>query len=235
MINNIAKVVFVRHGESQWNYENRFTGWEDIDLSNQGCIEAKNAGLLLKRHRYLFDYSYSSVLTRAIHTLWIILYTLHQTWIPVEKSWRLNERHYGALQGLNKDNTTKKYGIDMVENWRRSYLAIPPQIDIHDKRFPGNDPRYSQVNITDLPIGESLQLTEKRVVPYWKNTIIPNMKKNKFILIVAHGNSIRAMIKFLNCLSEKDIFYVNIPTASPLVYEFNHNMNIIKSYYLSQM
>ncbi|MCR3755236.1 MAG: 2,3-bisphosphoglycerate-dependent phosphoglycerate mutase [Candidatus Westeberhardia cardiocondylae] len=227
------KIVLVRHGESKWNYENKFTGWTDIDLSEKGKLEAKNAGFLLKKHKYFFDFAYTSYLKRAIHTLWIILDVLDQAWISVEKSWKLNERHYGKLQGLNKYDTIKVYGKDIVKKWRRSYSVLPPKIDINDKQFPGKDIRYSNINIDELPTGESLQLTEHRVIKYWNEIIIPRMKISKCILITAHGNSIRAIINFLSCLNENELINLNIPTATPFVYEFDSNIKVINSYYLS--
>ncbi|CEN32199.1 2,3-bisphosphoglycerate-dependent phosphoglycerate mutase [Candidatus Westeberhardia cardiocondylae] len=229
---NITKLVLIRHGESQWNYENKFTGWTDIDLSETGKIEAKNAGILLKKRGYFFDFAYTSLLKRAIHTLWIILDELDQAWIPVEKSWKLNERHYGSLQGLNKDKIIMKYGEKQVKQWRRSFSVSPPKIDNKDDRFPGNDIRYSKLNVKKLPKGESLRSTVNRVIPYWKKNIVLKIQENKRVIISAHGNSIRAIIKFLNNLNEKEILNLEIPTGIPYIYEFENNLNIIRHYFL---
>lgn len=227
-----TKLVFIRHGESIWNKENRFTGWTDIDLSDEGRTEAKQAGKILKDQGFQFDFAYTSVLKRAIHTLWIVLDELNQPWLPVEKSWRLNERHYGALQSLNKTETAKKYGKEQVRQWRRGYIETPPHITNSDYRFPGNDPRYSNLNINDLPTSESLALTVKRVIPYWNESIVPKIKIGNRVIIIAHGNSIRAMIKFLENLNEVEILELNIPTGMPLIYEFNENMIPVNNYYL---
>lgn len=228
---NTLKLVFVRHGESQWNQENRFTGWVDIDLSDKGYNEAKHAGKLLKNNGFIFDYGYTSVLKRAIHTLWIILDQLNQAWLPIKKSWQLNERHYGALQGLNKDEAAKKYGYATLQKWRRSFDSIPPS-NIKNLKFLGtNDIRYN--NICNLPNGESLELTLNRIIPYWNTVIMPKIKNNKRVIIVAHGNSIRSIIKFLNHLSDSEIFNVEVPTGIPLVYECDEYINPIRHYYLS--
>lgn len=228
----ITKLVLIRHGESQWNNENRFTGWTDIDLSDKGRTETKQAGQVLKAKGYLFDFAYTSVLKRAIHTLWGILDELDQAWLPVEKSWRLNERHYGALQGLNKAETAKKYGDEQVKQWRRSFAITPPELTRDDERFPGHDARYANLTAAELPTTESLALTIDRVIPYWNKIILPRMQSGKRIIIAGHGNSIRAMVKFLDNLSEEEIIELNIPTGIPLVYEFNDNMKPIKHYYL---
>ncbi|QIQ41891.1 MAG: 2,3-diphosphoglycerate-dependent phosphoglycerate mutase [Buchnera aphidicola (Microlophium carnosum)] len=226
------KVVLIRHGQSEWNELNQFTGWHDAELSEQGRNEAKSAAILLKKEKFYFNCAYTSVLKRAIHTLQYILDELNQTWLSVKKSWRLNERHYGSLEGLNKDEVIKKYGKQKVLLWRRSFNIIPPQINIQDKRFPGNDLRYSHLNIDDLPLGESLELTAKRVIPYWNKIIYPQLKKNKKILIVAHGNSLRALIQYLNKIDNKEILELNIPTAKPIILDFDKNNNSTKWYYL---
>lgn len=236
-MHNITKLVLMRHGESEWNKENRFTGWVDIDLSEQGRIEAENASKILKDNSFVFDYGYTSMLKRAIRTLWIILDHLDQLWLPINKSWYLNERHYGMLQGLNKNEAIKKYGYNKIQQWRRSFNVTPPPYNkiINDKnhRHIGTDDiRYKNIHADFLPNGESLEITMKRVVLYWNNVIIPKIKNNKIIIIVAHGNSIRSIIKFLNNLSAEEIFKINIPTGSPLVYEFDKNANPVKNYYL---
>ncbi|WP_295164441.1 2,3-diphosphoglycerate-dependent phosphoglycerate mutase [uncultured Buchnera sp.] len=229
------KLVLIRHGQSKWNNLNKFTGWHDIELSQNGKNEAQKAGLLLKKENFFFDYAHTSMLKRAIHTLRYILDTLNQSWLPVQKSWRLNERHYGALEGLNKDEMTKKYGEEQVNLWRRSFDIIPPQIKLKDKRFPGNDVRYANIETDKLPLGESLQLTAKRVIPYWNEFILPQIQKRKKVLIVAHGNSLRALIQFLNKIDNKKILELNIPTAIPIVLEFNEECIPIKWYYLKSI
>ncbi|MBK4775305.1 2,3-diphosphoglycerate-dependent phosphoglycerate mutase [Candidatus Pantoea edessiphila] len=228
----IIKLVLLRHGESLWNQENRFTGWTDIDLSNKGHIEAKDAANILKKEGFVFDFGYTSMLKRAIHTLWYILDELDQTWLPVEKSWHLNERHYGALQGLNKIETIKKYGQEQVEQWRRSFSMFPPKITKSDNRFPGYDLKYASLQPEQLPLSESLESTFNRVVPYWKNNILPLVKRGNKVVIVAHGNSLRALIKYLDNINDKEIMKINIPTANPIIYEFATNFKIIKRYYL---
>ncbi|WP_331828228.1 2,3-diphosphoglycerate-dependent phosphoglycerate mutase [Candidatus Blochmannia sp. SNP] len=230
---NITKLVLIRHGESQWNKENRFTGWVDIDLSEKGRTEAQCAGQTLKKNKFFFNYGYTSVLKRAIHTLWIILDQLDQAWLPIEKSWRLNERHYGTLQGLNKDEAVKKYGYETIQKWRRSFDVVPPNICEHNQFIATNDNRYHDINTNELSKGESLALTLNRVIPYWNNSIFPHIKNNKNLIIVAHGNSIRAIIKFLNNLNESEIFQINVPTGVPLIYEFDKNTNLIQYYYLN--
>ncbi|CAL4043085.1 2,3-diphosphoglycerate-dependent phosphoglycerate mutase [Buchnera aphidicola] len=229
-----TKLILIRHGESQWNALNKFTGWEDIDLSSKGEKEAKNAAKLLKLKEFTFDIAYTSMLKRAIHTLWFILKDLNQSWIPINKSWRLNERHYGSLQGLNKLETVKKYGIEQVKKWRRSFDSIPPEVNILDKRFPGNDIRYTNLKSNQLPVSESLELTINRVIPYWNNIILPCLKQNKKIIIVAHGNSLRALIKYLNNIDNDKILKLEIPTAAPIVYEFNKKFEPIKYFYLKK-
>ncbi|HMI76977.1 MAG TPA: 2,3-diphosphoglycerate-dependent phosphoglycerate mutase [Buchnera sp. (in: enterobacteria)] len=229
------KLILIRHGESTWNKLNKFTGWKDVNLSIQGKIEAKLAGQLLKSKGFSFDYAYTSMLKRAIHTLWYILKDLNQSWIPVEKSWCLNERHYGSLQGLNKLETEKKYGSEQVKKWRRSFNTIPPKLALSDHRFPGNDIRYANLNNSQLPTAESLECTVKRVVPYWKNHILPNLKNNKKIIIVAHGNSLRALIKYLDNIDNDSILDLDIPTGTPIVYEFNEKYQPIKYFYLKNL
>lgn|SRR5574338_711885 len=226
------KVVLLRHGESIWNQENRFTGWTDVDLSEKGLSEAKKAGEVLLAEGYKFDIAYTSVLKRAIRTLWITLDGLDLMWIPVIRHWRLNERHYGALQGLNKAETAKKYGEEQVKIWRRSYDIQPPQLDKNDERFPGKDSRYADLNENELPLTECLKDTVARFVPYWENTIAPMVKSGKRVLITAHGNSLRALVKYLDNIPEKEIVELNIPTGIPLVYELNEDLKPIKHYYL---
>ncbi|HEX7357687.1 MAG TPA: 2,3-diphosphoglycerate-dependent phosphoglycerate mutase [Ignavibacteriaceae bacterium] len=226
------KVVLLRHGESIWNQENRFTGWTDVDLSEKGLSEAKKAGEVLLAEGIKFDIAYTSVLKRAIRTLWITLDGLDLMWIPVIRHWRLNERHYGALQGLNKAETAKKYGEEQVKIWRRSYDIQPPQLDKNDERFPGKDSRYADLNENELPLTECLKDTVARFVPYWENTIAPMVKSGKRVLITAHGNSLRALVKYLDNIPEKEIVELNIPTGIPLVYELNEDLKPIKHYYL---
>jgi len=226
------KVVLIRHGKSEWNNLNKFTGWHDSALSEQGKNEAKSAAILLKKEKFFFDCAHTSVLKRAIHTLRYILDELNQSWLSVKKSWRLNERHYGALEGLNKDEVIEKYGEQKVLLWRRSFNIIPPQIDIKDSRFPGNDIRYSNLNINDIPLGESLEITAKRVIPYWNKILYPQLKNNQKILIVAHGNSLRALIQYLNNIDNQEILKLNIPTATPIILYFNKKNNLIKWCYL---
>ncbi|CAL4322837.1 2,3-bisphosphoglycerate-dependent phosphoglycerate mutase [Buchnera aphidicola (Protaphis terricola)] len=226
------KLVLIRHGESEWNKLNKFTGWHDVKLSKNGKIEAKKTGLLLKQKKFFFDCAYTSMLQRAICTLQYILDQLNQNWISVRKSWHLNERHYGDLEGFNKDEITQKYGYKQVLLWRRSFHVSPPKINIKDKRFPGNDIRYSNINIDKIPCGESLEDTVQRVIPYWKKSIYPKLKKRKKILIVAHGNSIRALIQYLNKIDNKKILELEIPTAAPIVLEFNEKYIPTQWYYL---
>lgn len=233
----ITKLVLMRHGESEWNKENKFTGWVDIDLSDTGRIEAQRASEILKKNNFIFDYGYTSVLKRAIHTLWIILDHLNQAWLPIKKFWYLNERHYGILQGLNKNEAIKKYGYETVQQWRRSFNSTPPPYIIVDtyknnQYHTTKDMRYKNINPAVLPNGESLELTMQRVAICWNNYIIPKIKKNKSIIVVAHGNSIRAIIKFLDNLNSSEIFKINIPTGMPIVYEFDKDANPIQHYYL---
>lgn len=226
------KVVLLRHGESLWNKENRFTGWTDVDVTKKGLQEAKKAGEVLKTEGFKFDIAYTSVLKRAIRTLWIVLDELDLMWIPVINNWRLNERHYGALQGLNKAETAKKYGEEQVKIWRRSYDIQPPALDKNDERYPGKDPRYADLKENELPLTECLKDTVARFVPYWEGTIAPMVKSGKRVLITAHGNSLRALVKYLDNIPENEIVELNIPTGIPLVYELNENLKPIKNYYL---
>jgi 2,3-bisphosphoglycerate-dependent phosphoglycerate mutase len=226
------KVVLLRHGESDWNKENRFTGWTDVDLSEKGIAEAKKAGELLLKEGYTFDVAYTSVLKRAIRTLWLVQEGMDLMWIPVHISWRLNERHYGALQGLNKAESAAKMGEEQVHIWRRSYDVPPPALTPDDPRFPGNDPRYKNVAKEDLPLTECLKDTVKRFLPYWYETIIPAVKSGKKVIIVAHGNSLRSLVKHLDNISDEEIVGLNIPTGIPLVYELDDDMKPIKHYYL---
>lgn len=226
------KVVLLRHGESIWNKENRFTGWTDVDLSEKGRDEAKKAGQILKREGFLFDIAYTSVLKRAIRTLWMVLDEMDLMWIPVVRNWRLNERHYGDLQGLNKAETAKKFGDEQVKIWRRSYDIQPPALKKNDERYPGKDPRYSELDELELPLTECLKDTVERFVPYWEKTIAPTVQSGKKVIIAAHGNSLRALVKYLDKVSEKEIVELNIPTGIPLVYELKEDLTPIKHYYL---
>jgi len=226
------KVVLLRHGQSTWNKENKFTGWVDVDLSEKGIVEAKEAGKVLKDEGYSFDIAFTSVLKRAIRTLWIVLDELDLMWIPVVRHWRLNERHYGALQGLNKADTAAKYGDGQVKIWRRSYDTQPPALEKNDERYPGNDPRYSELTDSQLPLAECLKDTVERFVPYWEETIAPVVKDGKKVIIAAHGNSLRALVKYFDDVPENEIVGLNIPTGVPLVYELDENLKSIKSYYL---
>ncbi|MDQ1237716.1 MAG: 2,3-diphosphoglycerate-dependent phosphoglycerate mutase [Wigglesworthia glossinidia] len=228
-----TKLVLMRHGTSIWNDQDRFTGWADISLSEKGKCEVKYAGKILKSFGYLFDFAYTSLLKRAIHSLWIILKEIDQSWIPIEKSWRLNERHYGALQGLSKNEIQKKYGSMQLKEWRRGFLSIPPKLNINDIRFPGNDPRYLHLKLTDqIPTAESLKTTIDRIMPYWQKKIFPKLKNKNKLIIVAHGNSIRAIIKLLDNLDENQIIKLNIPTGIPLIYEFDEYTCPKKHYFL---
>jgi 2,3-bisphosphoglycerate-dependent phosphoglycerate mutase len=226
------KVVLLRHGESQWNLENRFTGWTDVDLTPKGEEEAKTAGVLLKQEGFEFDIAYTSVLTRAVRTLWIALTEMNMVWIPIINSWRLNERHYGALQGLNKAETAQKYGDEQVLIWRRSYDTQPPALTPDDPRYPGSDRRYFDLTNEELPLTECLKDTVARFLPYWHETIAPAIKSGKRVLIAAHGNSLRALVKYLDNVSEEEIVGLNIPTGVPLVYELDEYLKPIRSYYL---
>ena len=228
----MIKLVLQRHGESTWNKENRFTGWTDVDLSKKGTLEAKKAGQVLKEHGFIFDVAFTSVLKRAIHTLWIVLYEMDLMWIPVYNSWRLNERHYGALQGLNKAETAAEFGEEQVLLWRRSYNIRPPSLEKTDPRYPGSDPRYKDLDENDIPVTECLQDTVRRVLPYWHETIVPVIKSGKRAIISAHGNSLRALVKYLDNISDDEIVGLNMPTGIPLIYELEDDLRVIKSYYL---
>ena len=226
------KLVLVRHGQSTWNLENRFTGWTDVDLSELGRAEAIEAGNLLREGGYDFDIAYTSVLKRAIKTLGIIQDVMDLNWIPVVRAWQLNERHYGSLQGLNKAETAEKFGEAQVKIWRRSYDIPPPALDLSDERHPKFDRRYASLTPEQLPATESLKITLERVLPYWHSTLVPEIKSGKRILVAAHGNSIRALVKYLDHISEADITELNIPTGLPLVYELDKELKPIRHYYL---
>jgi 2,3-bisphosphoglycerate-dependent phosphoglycerate mutase len=226
------KVVLLRHGQSTWNQENRFTGWTDVDLTDQGRAEAEQAGKLLKEQGFSFDLAFTSVLTRAIRTLWIVLDEMGLMWIPVRRAWELNERHYGALQGLNKAETAAQHGEEQVKIWRRSYDMPPPLLEKADPRWPGNESRYDWVPKELLPLSESLKDTVDRVVPFWQSTLVPELQAGKKLVVVAHGNSLRALIKHLDGIPDDEIVEMNIPTGIPLVYELDENLKPIKNYYL---
>ena len=228
----MTRLVLIRHGESSWNLENRFTGWTDVDLTEKGIKEAHQAGQLLKEEGYTFDLAHTSVLKRAIRTLWIVLDETDLMWIPVYRCWRLNERHYGALQGLNKKDTADKYGMEQVHLWRRSYDIPPPSLEKTDERFSGGDPKYAGLSSEDLPLGESLKNTLERVLPFWHKTIATDLRAGKRVLIVAHGNSIRAMVKYLDDIPDNVITELNIPTGIPLVYELDDDLHAINHFYL---
>jgi 2,3-bisphosphoglycerate-dependent phosphoglycerate mutase len=226
------KVVLLRHGESDWNRENRFTGWTDVDLSERGREEARAAGRLLGKEGYAFDYSFTSVLKRAIRTHWIVLDEMDLLWIPVQRSWRLNERHYGDLQGLNKAETAAKFGEDQVKIWRRSYDIPPPRLSPDDPRHPRFDLRYKDLSGAELPDTECLEDTVARFLPYWHETIAPCVRAGKKVLVAAHGNSLRALVKYLDGISDRDIVELNIPTGIPLVYELDDNLKPLRHHYL---
>ncbi|MFC7298508.1 2,3-diphosphoglycerate-dependent phosphoglycerate mutase [Herminiimonas aquatilis] len=226
------KIVLMRHGESTWNLDNRFTGWADVDLTEKGCAEAKHAGKLLREAGFTFDLAYSSVLKRAIRTLWITLDEMDLMWIPVVCDWHLNERHYGALQGMNKAETAKQYGADQVLQWRRSYDIPPKPLAEDDPRTMYNDPRYAALKREQIPLGECLKDTLLRVEPYWNDTIVPSIRAGKQIIISAHGNSLRALIKILDGISDQDIVSLSIPNGRPIVYELDENLKPIRHYYL---
>jgi 2,3-bisphosphoglycerate-dependent phosphoglycerate mutase len=228
----MKRIVLLRHGESIWNQENRFTGWYDVDLAEKGMNEAREAGRLMKAQGFTFDLAYTSVLKRAIRTLWLALDQMDLMWIPVTKSWRLNERHYGALQGLNKAETAAKFGDEQVLVWRRSYDIPPPALEKNDERYPGQDPRYTGLSEQDLPLTECLKDTVERFLPYWHDTIAPQVKAGKQVIITAHGNSLRALVKYLDNVSDQDIVGLNIPTGIPLVYELTDELKPIRHYYL---
>lgn len=226
------KLVLLRHGESKWNKENRFTGWTDIDLTEKGIEDAKNAGKLLKKEGFTFDVVYTSMLKRAIHTLWNVLDEMDLAWVPVYRSWRLNEKSYGDLQGLNKAETAQKYGENQVLRWRRSFDVRPPELDITDERHPVNEVKYSTIEKSLLPAAECLKDTVERFLPYWNKTIKQSILKQQKVLIVAHGNSLRALVKSLDNISDEDIITLNIPTGIPLIYELDKELRSIKHYYL---
>ncbi|MGQ0733556.1 MAG: 2,3-diphosphoglycerate-dependent phosphoglycerate mutase [Acidobacteriota bacterium] len=225
-------LVLLRHGESTWNKENRFTGWTDVDLTEQGCAEAREAGRLVKEQGLLFDVAFTSVLKRAIRTCWIVLDELDQLWIPVVRSWRLNERHYGALQGLNKAETAARHGAAQTKLWRRSYDIPPPPLEPDDPRHPTRDPRYTLLPPSDLPRTESLKDTVARFLPYWDDVVGPSIRSGQRVLIVAHGNSLRALVKHLDQIADADIVHLNIPTGIPLVYELDDELRARSSRYL---
>lgn len=228
----MKRVVLLRHGESIWNQENRFTGWYDVDLTDKGLHEAREAGRSMKEQGFVFDLAYTSVLKRAIRTLWLALDEMDLMWIPVTQSWRLNERHYGALQGLNKAETAAKFGDEQVLVWRRSYDIPPPALDKGDSRYPGQDPRYAGLSDRELPLTECLKDTVERFLPYWHETIAPQVKAGKRVIITAHGNSLRALVKYLDGVNDQDIVGLNIPTGIPLVYELDDDLKPIRNYYL---
>jgi len=226
------KLVLLRHGESEWNQENRFTGWHDVDLTAKGEEEGRRSGRLLQDEGFAFDVVYTSLLKRAIRTMWLALEELNQTWVPVHREWRLNERHYGALQGLNKAETAAKHGEDQVLIWRRSYDIPPPALDPDDERHPGKDRRYANLPAENLPLSECLKDTVERFMPLWQDTIAPVVQEGKSVLIVAHGNSLRALVKYLDGVSEEDIVGLNIPTGMPLVYDLDADLRPLGRRYL---
>ncbi len=228
----MKKLVLLRHGESIWNRENRFTGWIDVDLSERGREEAKKAGHLLREEGFFFDLAFTSVLKRAIRTLWIVLDEMDLMWIPIQLSWRLNERHYGALQGLNKAEMAAKYGEEQVLLWRRSYDVAPPPLDKTDERYPGRDPRYQDLDEKDIPVTECLRDTVTRFLPYWHGAIAPAVRSGKRVLISAHHNSLRALVKYLDEIPDDEVMHLNIPTGIPLVYEFDEDLKPLRRYYL---
>ncbi|EMK1045734.1 2,3-diphosphoglycerate-dependent phosphoglycerate mutase [Listeria monocytogenes] len=228
------KLVLIRHGQSEWNKLNLFTGWHDVDLSQEGVVEAMTAGKRTKEAGLEFDVAFTSVLTRAIKTLNYVLEESDQMWVPVHKSWRLNERHYGALQGLNKQETAEKYGADQVQKWRRSYDTLPPLLEENDERQAKNDRRYQLLDTHAIPSGENLKVTLERVIPYWMDTIAPEIKEGRRVVIAAHGNSLRALVKFLEGISDDEIMDLEIPTGVPLVYELNDDLKPVNKYYLDK-
>jgi 2,3-bisphosphoglycerate-dependent phosphoglycerate mutase len=228
----MKKLVLLRHGESTWNRENRFTGWTDVDLSERGIQEAQSSGRILRKEGFVFDVAYTSLLKRAIRTLWIALDEMDLMWIPVHNSWRLNERHYGALQGLNKAETAAKFGEEQVLIWRRSYDTRPPALDENDERHPRLDIRYAKLKPEELPRTECLKDTVERFLPYWHETIAPGVRSGERVIIAAHGNSLRALVKYLDNVSDDKIIGLNIPTGMPLVYELQDDLKPVRSYYL---
>lgn len=230
----MKKIVFIRHGQSIWNLENRFTGWTDVDLSEQGLNEARQAGIILRQNGFIFDEAHTSVLKRAIRTLWIVLHEMNLMWIPVHKSWMLNERHYGALQGLNKADTAAQYGDEQVQIWRRSVDVRPPALEVDDPRYEASNPMYQNLKPGQFPLTENLQDTEERVLKYWNEHIIPSLNEGKRLIIAAHGNTLRALVKYLDEIPGDGIASLNIPTGIPLVYELDDNNRPIRHYYLGQ-
>lgn len=228
----MQKLVLLRHGESVWNKENRFTGWTDVDLSEEGVNQAKRAGELLKKKGYGFDVGFTSVLKRAIKTLDIALEEMDHLWIPVQKSWRLNERFYGALQGLNKDETIAKYGAEQVQKWRRDPHELPPAITKDDERYPGKDLRYKDLTERELPLTENLSETMVRVLPFWNEFIVPAMRRDQKVIVCAHGNSLRALIQYIDHLTDEEVTKLDLPTGVPLVYELDEGLNRVRHYYL---
>jgi 2,3-bisphosphoglycerate-dependent phosphoglycerate mutase len=228
----MQKLVLLRHGESTWNKENRFTGWTDVDLSEEGLIQAKKAGILLKKEGYIFDIGFTSYLKRAIKTLDVVLEDLNLLWIPVQKSWRLNERFYGALQGLNKAETAAKYGEEQVQKWRRDSHEHPPALTKDDDRYPGKDIRYKSLTEKELPLTENLIETMNRVLPYWKDYIVSELRKDQKVIVSAHGNSLRALVQYIDHLSDEEVTKLDIPTGVPLIYELDEELNGIRHYYL---
>ncbi|MEE8134212.1 MAG: 2,3-diphosphoglycerate-dependent phosphoglycerate mutase [Gemmatimonadales bacterium] len=228
----MKRLVLLRHGQSTWNKENRFTGWTDVGLTEQGEAEAEDAGRRLQDEGFVFDIAYTSVLKRAIKTMWIVLEEMDLMWIPVRRSWRLNERHYGALQGLNKAETAAKHGEDQVKIWRRSYDTPPPALTVDGEEYPGRDLRYAALSADEIPVAECLKDTVERMLPCWHETIVPEVHRGKRVLIAAHGNSLRALVKHLDGVSDEEIVELNIPTGIPLVYELNDDLSPIRSYYL---
>lgn len=230
----MIKVVFIRHGQSTWNLENRFTGWTDVDLSPQGITEAKEAGRTLKQNGYTFDYAFTSVLKRAVRTLWLVEDVMDLMWLPVEKDWRLNERHYGALQGLNKAEVAEHYGPEQVHQWRRGFAIRPPAMSATDPRLPYHDHRYADLDASQLPMTESLEDTMTRAIACWETRIVPKIMTGKRILLVAHGNTLRALVKHLEHVSDEEITQLDIPTGVPLIYEFDDSLKVMARYYLSE-
>jgi 2,3-bisphosphoglycerate-dependent phosphoglycerate mutase len=228
----MIRIVLIRHGQSTWNKENRFTGWTDVDLTEQGMREAREGGMVLKQEGYTFDLAFTSVLKRAIRTLWIVLDQMDLMWIPIINSWRLNERHYGALQGLNKAEMAQKYGEEQVHIWRRSYDIQPPALETTDERYPGKDPKYKSLDPKDVPVTECLKDTVARFLPYWHESIVPELRRGRKVVISAHGNSLRALVKYLDNISDEEIPHLNIPTGVPLVYELGDDLKPQKHYYL---
>ena len=229
----MKKIVFIRHGQSEWNLENRFTGWTDVELSENGLIEARKAGRILKENNFSFDVAYSSVLKRSIRTLWIVLHEMDLMYIPVHKYWKFNERHYGALQGLNKEETAKKYGDEQVHIWRRSINTAPPALTEDDPRYAGKEEKYKELKKEKIPLTENLEDTKRRVLEEWEEVIVPKLKENKNIIISAHGNTLRALVWHLDKLDSDGVVNLNIPTGTPLVYELDDDLNLIRHYYLS--